>query len=49
MTSIAITQVLANVVECGNAVEKYRHLRISNSKFHDGVWCKPGGSEVAFP
>ena len=39
-------QVLTNIVDCGNTVEKFRRLRVSNGKFHDGVWCKPGGSEV---
>ena len=42
-------QVLANIVDCGNAAEKFRRLRISNGKFHDGVWCKPGGSQVCSP
>lgn len=42
-------QVLANIVDCGNTAEKFRRLRISNGKFHDGVWCKPGGSQASSP
>ena len=41
--------MLANIVDCGNTVEKFRRLRISNGKFHDGVWCKSGGSQACCP
>ena len=46
MKSRRRAQVLANIVDCGNSVEKFRRLRLGNSKFHSGVWCRPGGSEV---
>mmetsp|Transcript_34016 Transcript_34016/g.75413 ORF Transcript_34016/g.75413 Transcript_34016/m.75413 type:complete len:366 (+) Transcript_34016:194-1291(+) len=41
-----MSRVVGNVVQCGNSVEKYRHIRCDNAKFRDKVLALPGAMDV---
>ena len=42
----ARAQVIGNVVDSGNAADKYRRLRTGSGRFHEAAWSRPGGRQV---